>query len=353
MTDDHKSSLSILGEVTAKTEQTPLGPGPQAPIRPRLPMGRLILLLARLTRPGLTIALSLPVLWGAGLAHWYGAGINGWILSLLLLGNAAACIGLTIFGQYQDYRRARRLERMVPGIDFNDFAPARDDPLNGDLFALLYSRVVRPGTARSVAFLALSLYLLTYGWLGLLAGWPLWFFGGVTLLAIVVALWEPIRYGQRLWIVGDLGVFLGLGILPGVSALYAQAGVLGSWDMVAASIPALVAWLAFSAYSLLTWRRDWKLRRGTLCVSLGPERALDVAAILSVASVTLTLVLIAVGALPLWSLLALGALPLLLRAFANDNAQPLTYARAVHVAERAAQAALLSGLLWLLAFWNA
>lgn len=351
MTDKRKPSLSILGKVNARPRQAPLIPDP--PSNVRLPLGRLLLLLARLIRPGLTIALTLPVLWGIGLAHWRGAAIDGWILGFLLLGQAAATVGLTVFGQYQDFRRARRLERMVPGTDFAEFMPAQDAPLNGDLFMLLYARVIRPGTARSVALLALSLFVLAYGWLGLLAGWPLWFFGSVVLLTVGIALWPSIRYDQRLWILGDVAVLLGLGVLPGLSALYAETQSISHWDMAAALPAALIAWVAFNAYTLLTWRRDWKLRRGGLCVALGPERAMDVAAILSVASVTLVLVLMAIRVLPLWSLLVLGGLPLLLRAFSYDSNRPFTYAKAMYAVERASQAALLTGLLWLLAFWNA
>lgn len=318
----------------------------------RAPRGRgLLAIFARLLRPGLTAALALPVLWGLALARWHGAPLNGWIIALLLTANGAYCIGLSLAGHYVDFRRWLALDRNMPGGEH----PAKEDaaytPVQ-DVFALLHSRQVRLGTVRSTILLCLWISMLAYIWLSELAGWPLLFFGVLSVLLAAVSLLPAVRYSRLLWLLGDVALLLSVGLLPVLSAYYAHQQVIDRWVLLAGAAPAFLAWLTWMSYNLHSWRRDWRLRRGTAVAVFGPERALDAAAVMGVAAFTSVLVLMALGALPLSSLLVLGSLPIFLRAFTLTNQQPLTQASATYVIDRATQAAILAGLLWMLALWN-
>ncbi|MFZ1753718.1 MAG: prenyltransferase [Caldilineaceae bacterium] len=311
----------------------------------------LLAIFARLLRPGLTTALALPILWGLALAHWHGAEMNGWIIGLLFIANGAFGVGLSLAGQYADFERWLRNERMATsreGVSGEDKQPS---PLL-DVFQLLHSQRVRPGAVRSLVLLCLWITALAYIWLSQLVGWPLLFFGVVSILLVVVSLLPAIRYSRWWWLLGDTAVLVAVGFLPVLSAYYAHQEMIDRWVLLCAIAPALLAWLTFMVHNLHTWRRDWRLRRGTAVAALGPERALDGAAVMGVAAFTSVLLLMALDRLPLSSLLVLGALPLFLRAFTRTNQQPLTYASASYVVERSTQAAILAGLLWMLALWN-
>lgn len=319
------------------------------------PTGRgLLTLFAHLLRPALTTALALPIVWGLALAHWHGAALNGWTIALLLVANGAFCIGLNLAGQYADFRRAMQSDRSAWERDSDLLAPAKagQHPPVQDAFQLLQTRRVRPGSVRSLVLLSLWITLLSYIWLSQLAGWPLLFFGLLSVLLAVVPLLPTIRFSRWRWLLGDLAILAAVGVLPVLSAYYAQREMIDRWVLLASATPAILAWLTFMTCNLLSWRRDWRLRRGTAVALFGVERSLDGAAVMGVAAFTSVLLLMAVGALPLSSLLVLGALPIFLRAFTRNNQQPISHATAAYIIDRSTQATILAGLLWMLALWN-
>ena len=319
----------------------------------RAPTARgLFAIFARLLRPSLTTALTLPIVWGLALVHWHGSPLNGWSIALLLIANGAFCIGLSLAGHYADFQRALKTDRTALDSDLSASSDEGQHPPLQDVFQLLQARRVRPGAVRSLVLLCLSICLLAYIWLSQLIGWPLLFFGVLSVLLAIVSLLPAIRYSRWQWLLGDVAVLLAVGLLPALSAYYAHREVIDRWVLLASAAPAVLAWLTFMSYNLLSWRRDWRLRRGTAVVILGPERALDGAAVMGVAAFTSVLLLMALGALPLSSLLVLGSLPIFLRAFTHTNQQPLTHASATYVIDRSTQAAILAGLLWMLALWN-
>ncbi|HRJ44428.1 MAG TPA: UbiA family prenyltransferase, partial [Caldilineaceae bacterium] len=316
MNEKQEAPTHLLGESSRERGQTQTIDGSR---------GRrgLLLLFARLLRPALTTALALPILWGLALAHWHGAPLNGWSIALLLTATGAFCIGLSLAGHYADFQRWLAQERSTPGGE--QLLPEERQISSGqDVFQLLYSRQVRPGAVRSLVLLSLWITLLASLWLGELVGWPLFFFGLLSVLLAVLSLLPGVRYSRWLWIVGDLAVLAAVGFLPVLSAYYAHREVIDRWVLLAAVAPSLLAWLTWTSYNLLSWRRDWRIRRGTAVAIFGPERALDAGAVIGVAAFTSVLLLMALGGLPLSSLLVLGSLPIFLRAFTHTNQQPLT-----------------------------
>ena len=45
-------------------------------------------------------------------------------------------------------------------------------------------------------------------------GWPVWFFALISGLMCSVSLWPGIRFARRIWWLGDLAYWLGLGFIP-------------------------------------------------------------------------------------------------------------------------------------------
>jgi len=345
MNEKQEAPTHLLGERSAEN-QTPV-----ADLR-ALPGRGLFAIFAHLLRPALTTALALPVLWGIALAHWHGTALNGWSITLLLLANGAFCIGLTLAGQYVDFRRTLADDWIRPDGDLNVTEKNEAHPPVQDVFLLLQTRRVRAGTVRSVVMLCLWICLLSYIWLSQLISWPLLFFGVLSILLAVVPLLPSIRFSRWFWLLGDLATLLAVGVLPVLSAYYAQREMIDRWVLLAAITPATLSWLTFMTYNLFSWRRDWRLRRGTAITSFGAELALDGAAVMGVAAFTSVLLLMALDALPLSSLLVLGALPLFLRAFTRNNRLTVTFATASYIIDRSTQATILTGLLWMLALWN-
>jgi 1,4-dihydroxy-2-naphthoate octaprenyltransferase len=154
-------------------------------------------------------------------------------------------------------------------------------------------------------------------------------------------------------VIDDIGLLFALGILPVLSAVYAQTDTLTQTALIGSLTPAILTWLAFQSYNLYSWHRDWKLRKRTAVVVLLPQRAVDVATSLGVLAFAATILMVAWESLPVWSLLVLGALPTFLRAFARGHHQTIPRMEARQAINLSVSAAILAGLLSVVAFWLA
>lgn len=308
-----------------------------------------LFLLVRSARLALVPVLLIPTLWGTAFALWQTQDVSGWLLAFFLIANGSLCAGLNLLSFLVDYQQSLRPDgRTLAGDgDGNEAIPLS----RCDGFELLRQKYVHRGSVLSIALIFITVGVLTYLLLGVLAGWPLWFFGGMTLLTLGVTLVPSIRYSRRLWSGAELSLLVGLGILPVIGAYYAQTGSITNTVLFAAILPSILAWLTYLVSGLTQWRRDWRLRRGSLVVALGPERFLDLAAVLGVAAFTSVLLLTAIGVLPFWSMLVLGALPLFLSAFARSHSNTISPGEALVILDRAGYATILAGLLWIVALW--
>lgn len=304
---------------------------------------------SRVARLPLLPGLWMPVLWGSALAWWLGSPLDGWSLGFLLLVTTMLALGLNLLTSYQDYRRALKVDLEN---DPRSVVNGTSGPILDGCRCLL-DGWIRPGTVRSLAYIAFVIAVLAIAWLGFLGGWPLWFFGGTSFLLIVLFLASAIRYGNHWWVVDDLGLLFAVGILPALGAFYSQSQSLNRVALIASITPAVLAWLAYQAYSLYSWRRDWKLRKRTAVVVLGLQRALDVATVIGLLAFGATILLVALNELPVWSLLVLGALPTFLRAFARGHHPIILRVEALQAVNLSAVAAVLAGLLAISAFWLA
>jgi 1,4-dihydroxy-2-naphthoate polyprenyltransferase len=331
------------------SEEIPAPQTSEQPVHPQEPVNGWTVFV-RLARLPLLPALLMPVLWGTALAWWQTDALNGWLLALLLLVWSMMGVGLILLGHYYDYRKSL----IHADLDESPRPPGTvDGPLPVDGFQCLVEGLVRPGTVRSLAYIAFLIVIAGVLGLGMLAGWPLWFFGGAACVLVVAFLAPPIRYGTRWWVIDDIGLLFALGILPALSAVYAQTGTLTQAAVVGSLTPAILTWLAFQSYNLYSWHRDWKLRKRTAVVILLPKRAVDVATGLGLVAFVATILMVALDKLPVLSLLVLGALPTFLRAFARGHHQTIPRMEARQAINLSVSAAILAGLLSIAAFWFA
>lgn len=307
-------------------------------------------LIARLGKLPATGALLMPVVWSLALAWWSQGRIDGWTAVLALLGQFCLALAFHLAGHYLDYRRWLALDG--PAADSVPLPVISGSFPIWDGFHLLRSGHCRPRTVLDLAGISLSIYVLSQIWLTLLAGWPMLFFAFLSLVCLAFYLLPSIRYGNRWWVVDDLAVLLGLGLLPGWAIFYAQTGTLNALALVGVITPAVLGWLSLASYAFLSWRRDWRLQKRTMVVALGARRARDLAALTGSLAYLVLVLAVAFQHLPLSMLLVLVTLPAFLRAFGGRTDEtPISPEQAREMVRRAAVAAIQTGLLSGLILW--
>ena len=328
---------------------TDSAPTQQARIRPK-GVGYLRVI-AQMGRMRAIPALLTPVLWGASTARWQSETISIWWAAVLVLTYGALALACNYFGAYVDYMRHTRAEGQN-STAANLRSSMRPSPVGAfDGFDWMQQGLLRPGTFLSLGLMSVTIYALAALWLGIFVGWPVWFFALISGLTCSVPQWPVVRFARRFWWLGDLAHWLGLGVFPLLATYFVLTGTITRLVLLIAFAPATFAWLAYQSYSFYSWRRDWRLRRRTLAVVFGPERGLDIAAIIAIAGFIALIPLMATGSVPVWTILVLGAFPLFLRAFTRAREWPFSRQAGIGTVENAINAAILAGLLWLVPLW--
>lgn len=271
----------------------------QAPDRTRV-------LVLRLLRLRVSVALFMPTVAGAVLGWWHTGRYDVLTLILLLTSTFCTILGINLLNENRDYRYAVK---------------NTDSKLAQGLFAtpyhLLVSGQLHPYQVSLWGY-GLLLYSLA-GQLGLffLVGWPVLFFYALSLLLLYTYAAPPVRYGYCGWGLGEVGVFLGFGVLPLVGSYFIMGRTI-NWLPVWVSIPfGLLAVLIFFNYNLVHYRRDWLMRKRTLVVMIGPLRTFDISALLTLMIYAALLTIASLAHLPLSTLVTLAALPLALGSFSR------------------------------------
>ena len=252
------------------------------------------------------IALLIPTIAGA-MVGWWQTGNQAPLTLVLLLSSAFALIlGINLLNDNRDYLYAQK---------------SNDVKFIPDLFAttyhLLSAGYLQPSQVSLIGYSLLLYSLLGQLGLVLMVGWPVLFFYLLSLLLIYTYTTPPIRYGYRGWGLGEIGVFVGYGILPVIGS-YFIVGQTISWLPLWVSLPfGLLAVLIFFNYNLVHYRRDWLMRKRTLVVSLGPLRTFDISALLTLIIYASLLAIASLAHLPLSTLVTLAALPLALGGFSR------------------------------------
>ncbi len=257
---------------------------------PPAPTKRRAWLLA--VRPPTLPAAVAPVLAGTGIAAVDGDFDFGRFL-LAMVGALFIQIVVNFANDLSDFRR---------GAD----TPERLGPPRAVAQGWLSQREMTVGIAVASAAAIIVGIALT-----LIVGWPILLIGAASLIAAVTYTGGPLPYGYRG--LGDVVCFLFFGFVAVMGAGFVQIETL-TWELAAASVP---VGCTVTAILVVNNLRDLPTDRAsgkrTLAVIIG-ERAtrLEYAA-LTVGALLGVVVFAAVGLLPLWTLLALLAVPLVYR----------------------------------------
>jgi 1,4-dihydroxy-2-naphthoate octaprenyltransferase len=319
-----------------QTERAPRGIRRSAAIE-RAPQG-VLGALARVIRVEASLAVLTPASVAALLAWWQTGRLDVPALVLTLCGLLVSAWGLASWAEYADYLVSQR----SPGV--------RSVPdMGASAYAMMERGVLAPSTVRDTGLIQLAIGALCTLWLTVLVGWPPLFFNGLSFLLAAIAIWGPLRYGFAGWGLGDLVLWLAVGVLPALTSYYVQAQTIG-WLPVWAGIAfGLLAALHYLNRSTVHYRRDWRIHKRTLTVNLGLTRALDVSALLTIAAHVAILLMVVFMDLPLLALMALGALPVALGAFAPMNRDQPTPHQCRRIYWTGLHATMLAGLLFGLA----
>ncbi len=240
-------------------------------------------------RPRTLPAAISPVLVGTGAAAYLDSFV--WWKALLALGVALALqIGVNYANDYSDGIR---------GTDENRVGPLR----------LVGSKVATPGQVKTAAFTCFGVGAVLGIILCATSNWWLLVAGAASLIGAWFYTGGKKPYGYRA--LGEVSVFLFFGLVAVLGTTYVQAETL-SWTTVAGAISVgSIACALLVANNLRDIPTDTATGKRTLAVVLGAPRSRQLYAAL----IALAFVLAVASALATpWTLLALIALPLAIRA---------------------------------------
>lgn len=296
-----------------------------------------IRIVAMIVRAETGIVLVTPVVWGMTVAWWQSGTLN-WVMLLFSL--AAALMGGWGLNALSDY--GAHVSRAT-----RDAGRVKDPYYSA--FGLIRRGWLRPEVVRDIGLILTALWLACTLWLALLANWPVLVFAGLSVLAAAAYLLLPRVPGYEGWGIGDLCLILALGVLPALSAHFAQYATL-DWLALAVTLPCgLLLGLVYLAYDAVHLRRDWLLRRPTLPVLLNLPRTRDLCALLALAAYGAIVLLVISTNLPLIVLVSLAPLPVLLGALAPMQHEALAAADFIRLYRTAINASAITALL----FWGA
>ncbi|MEZ4678811.1 MAG: prenyltransferase [Caldilineaceae bacterium] len=276
------------------------------------PPGRRWYMTMRLLRPRFSLALFAAVICGAWLGWWHSGNLNGLTTVLLLLGSGMTVLGLNLLHEYHDYRYA---------LKSNDVQFHRVVFATG--YHLLAADQVQARHVCRLGYGLIGLGFLCYLGLVSLLGWPLMFFYVVSLLLAYTYSAPPIRYGYRGWGLGECGLFVSYGLLPFLGSYYIVSQTLTTTALFVTAPFGIGAILLFANYNFMHQHRDWLMRKRTMIVAVGPARARDINAMLTLLIYILFLCIVSLAYLPLIVLITLAALPLAMRIYGQLRADDI------------------------------
>lgn len=284
------------------------------------------------------LAAVTPIIAVSAVAWWQTGSMNLIVLFFTLAAGFGAALSVQLLTEYYDRLRASSSHVRSALRAAGDVGTRAPD--------------LHLGEIKSLGYIALLISLLCHLWLGLLAGWPMLVFGGVTLLLAWGYAAKPLNYAQWGLGLGESGLFLALGLLPAVAAYYAQTGALNSVALWSAAPFAMLGSLIVIAHSLMFDRRDWLIRKRTLAVQMGRPRTLDFSAILLIGAFVFVIFAAVITDLPLRTMIALLGLPVATSAFSQIDREEFPPAQSARLYTAAIRAALATSLLYALALFT-
>ncbi|MEZ4657502.1 MAG: prenyltransferase [Caldilineaceae bacterium] len=305
------------------------------PLSPRTFAGALALV----TRIDLLLVLLFPTFGGVMLAWWEMGHIDV-PNTLFTLFTIAACLqAIHLLAEYKDYKFSVAPEGKY--VDERPFAGS----------SLLIRKLFLPHTVLGFSIILFMLSTASLAWLVLLAGWPVLFFLGLTGLFYFLRMAPPSMHGYLAWGLGELGCFIGIGLLQLLNGYYVQSGVLSALPFYVGAPAGLLAILTPFTHDLIYRRRDWISRKRTLAVTLGDRRSLNFSALVILAIYASFFVLVIVAAMPLTILICLAALPIMVGGMKQMYDEQPAPAQRLLLYRATIKGSAFTWLLFLLALW--
>lgn len=323
-----------MNSITDPIAQAPLNtdiaaePLPLVQMPPTL--GRAVL---RALRPSMALALASPAIYGCIIGWWQTGQFSPLLFFFLVTSVLAIALGYNALSTVYDYRRS-----LAP-----DAKPTEDLP--DTPFTWLATGHLPPSMLISPGWFFMTLGAVSGLWCALLAGWPVLFFGGLALLLVFAALLAPVRYAYRGWGVGELGIGVSFGVLALLTGYYVQAQSLGWLPLLGGAPLMALAFLAVFNGNIGAWHRDWLMGKRTVPVMLGPARALDLSAAITICAYASILLVTVVSRLPIWNLAGMATLPLALGSFGNVRRSDVTSEDGYRLRDAAVRAAIWTCVL--------
>ncbi|MBN2382903.1 prenyltransferase [bacterium] len=258
-------------------------------------------------------------LYGMAVAYYLGNGSINWFYSILAgLGLVSLHISVNVFNEYFDF--LSRIDFATPKTPFSGGSGVLPEGKMTARQALVY------------ALVALIIGLATGLFLAAQTGWELLFIGLIGLFLVIF--YTPVLAKIML---GELGAGLGLGFLPVLGIQFVNTGQLSGSAMIAA-VPA-----GFLVFNLLLLNEfpdceaDAQGGRRHLVIIFGKPVAGWIYTAVALAVFLWIVLWVILGFMPTWTLIALMALPISLRACLGairdyDSCEKLLPAQGINVA---------------------
>jgi 1,4-dihydroxy-2-naphthoate octaprenyltransferase len=258
-----------------------------------------------------TITVLLPCCIGAVIAWQAGYAFNWSLLAVILAGMLFANIGTNFTNDYFDYKSG--VDKLDEGRRYKKGAEVLyDNPLaesgSVDGFALYFF------TPRTILISALASFGVTA-----LAGLYLilkvdWRILPVGLLGIALGYFytaPPVKFGYRGW--GDLICFLGSGPLPIIGTYFLFTGTVSLTAIFAGIVVGLLVDAILYIGNVPDAEADRQVGKTTVSTLLGRRAVRILAPLYYGIAFILLIAAVAVGAFPIWTLLALATIPIVFR----------------------------------------
>jgi 1,4-dihydroxy-2-naphthoate octaprenyltransferase len=288
----------------------------------------------RVLRVNAALALLAPTVCGAMLSWWEVGHFDQLTFWFSLGAMLLVTLGANSLGEYRDYKSAQSAN-----------VTTMHDPLITGYGLMVHGKIA-PAIALNVGYMLLTAGALCCLWLALLSGWPSLFFSILTLVLVYSYVNPPLRYAYQGWGIGEVGIFLGYGLLPFLNSYLVQGERLSGLALLVGAAFGLLVTVILGNYNLIYERRDWLMRKRTLVVELKPPRALDCHATLILLAYVTILLIVSVAYLPLVTLLTIAALPTALGAFSQLRRNQLAPEDSYQLYKTTVNATIWTGLLF-------
>jgi len=241
-----------------------------------------------------------PVILGAMIAFAVDGLFDAGLFLLALLGGIFLHMGTNVFNDYYDHRSS-------------------DDEVNKEFVRPFTggSRMIQLGLMSPLEVLTEAVVLFALAaWIGIvlawLRGWPILVFGVVGLVSGYSYTAPPLNLAARG--IGELVVGVNFGVLMTLGSYYVQTMSLSWMALVASLPPALLITAVLYVNEFPDYKADMAVGKRHLVVRLGREKATWGVPALFFATYLTVIIGAAVGLLPLYTLVALLALPFAIKA---------------------------------------